>query len=801
MEAGALTTDSSGNGKTLTNNNSVAEGTGKFTGGADNGTATTKYLGIAEDLGIAGNGDLSISLWLKLNEEIGTSGLWVLATHRSTSGADRYFQIQYQDFAGIHKVMVVPSSASSISAPVALGTSNWHHIVATRSATTGYSQLYLDGAYIGRVANGAITAGQNISYIGSDGSNGTKGIFDDTAFFNKVLSADEVKELYEGRFIGEFMPRATQGLDSYTKLLLHGNGADASTVIVDETAKAVTVVGNAQLDTAQQKFGSGSILFDGTGDYLTLVDSADWAFGTGDFTIDLWARWNNAATGDFCGQRVDANNEWWFYWNPNAIAFYQISGGVTNITFNNAFVPTVNTWYHIAVVRSGNTWRMFVNGVQIGTDHTEADSMADMASVLYIGTQWNGASVNAFNGWIDEFRISKGIARWTANFTPPDREYRGGTKALYHCNDGLLLGDASPNNYSLTFRSLDQNYITGQDADANFRYNTANSEEAQGFTPAVSGQVTHVSLYLKKVASPTGNMYVQIQTNNAGVPSNTSLAQSNNLDVATLTTGYAWYTFTFATPTYVTAGTVYHIVCFASTTISTTNYIRIGYDASSSAYAGGQYCYRYNAAWTANATNDLLFQVFMDNAVYDNGSIGKGFKCVNTISQFSWIANANCADLNFVGSRTIGCWYTPTSLLGTGERLIAKDDDSAGYALFVAAGGQESFYVRGLNSIQVTGSTAMSAGNRYFIMGVYDRANGELRVYRNGARTAVVTGITGIPTNIAKDFCIGSYASTNGVPAAGAVPCNGIIDEAILEDTAWSDDEVADYYRYAKGRY
>ena len=64
----------------------------------------------------------------------------------------------------------------------------------------------------------------------------------------------------------------------------------------------------------------------------------------------------------------------------------------------------------------------------------------------------------------------------------------------------------------------DQSYESGQDADANFRYNTANSEQAQGFIPAVSGFITSVTLYLKKVGSPTGNIYAQIQSNNAGVP-------------------------------------------------------------------------------------------------------------------------------------------------------------------------------------------------------------------------------------------------------------------------------------------
>src|SRR3990167_8969973 len=111
--------------------------------------------------------------------------------------------------------------------------------------------------------------------------------------------------------------------DSYTKLLLHGDGSDASTTITDEIGKTVTAVGNAQLDTAQKKFGTASILLDGTGDYATVPDSDDWNFGAGDFTIDFWVRFNGVAESEaFCGQDQDATNHWYFAWD-----------GTTTLTF------------------------------------------------------------------------------------------------------------------------------------------------------------------------------------------------------------------------------------------------------------------------------------------------------------------------------------------------------------------------------------------------------------------------------------------------------------------------------------
>jgi len=221
------------------------------------------------------------------------------------------------------------------------------------------------------------------------------------------------------------------GIDTYTKLLLHCDGADASTTFTDSaTGKTVTVYGNAQIDTAQSKFGGASGLFDGTGDYLTTPDSSDFAFGTGDFTIDFWYRFN-AVPGTNTTQRIysqyNGGDNWVF------LSFQDISGSfyfrlesapsayTANIDVNKTTTVSTNTWYHFAVVRNGNNFMMFKDGTQIGTTVVDADSMFDSSQLLNIGSQ-NGSS-NFLNGWIDEFRVSKGIARWTTNFTPPVSPY------------------------------------------------------------------------------------------------------------------------------------------------------------------------------------------------------------------------------------------------------------------------------------------------------------------------------------------------------------------------------------------
>lgn len=212
-----------------------------------------------------------------------------------------------------------------------------------------------------------------------------------------------------------------------TKLLLHLNGSDASTSIVDsgQTGHSLSVAGNAQLDTAQKKFGTASLLLDGTGDWVTVPDHADWDFGTGEFTIDFWVRFASLVSSRaFYQQRVDDNNRVLIYWDFGAseLCLYAFSGGVTISNMVRSWSPSINTWYHVAVVRTGNTARMFIDGTQIGADFSLTGTMPDLEAGVSIGGRSSEGDLG-LNGWLDEFRIVKGEAKWTTNFTPPTSEY------------------------------------------------------------------------------------------------------------------------------------------------------------------------------------------------------------------------------------------------------------------------------------------------------------------------------------------------------------------------------------------
>jgi len=216
-------------------------------------------------------------------------------------------------------------------------------------------------------------------------------------------------------------------VDSYTKLLLHGNGTNGSQLIVDECGKTVTAVGNAQNSTSDSKFGTGSILFDGTGDGLTVPAGSDFDFGSGDFTIETWVKSNNynKAQGLFVWQADGTHRVRFSLSTENRIQL-NMNNGVKDTWYIANHSMTVGNWYHVALVRNGASMLLFVNGVlqtwsQI-EDAIAVDTVFPTPTVpIEIGNQ--NTLGYSLTGRLDEFRVSKGIARYTSNFTPATSEF------------------------------------------------------------------------------------------------------------------------------------------------------------------------------------------------------------------------------------------------------------------------------------------------------------------------------------------------------------------------------------------
>ena len=241
------------------------------------------------------------------------------------------------------------------------------------------------------------------------------------------------------------MASTSTTFDTDCVLMLHCNGADGSTTFTDssfQNTKTVTANGDAQIDTAISKFGGASGLYDQTGDYLSIPDSTDWDFGTGNFTIDFWVNFAQVVNSHgMMGQKVDASNLIRIGWD-NATSFeFIVAGSGISINVTKSWVPLITVWYHVAIIRgwggNANDFAVTIDGTQIGTTVTDTDSMPDLAASWMIGTNNHNSD---WNGSIDEIRIVKGTAVWTANFTAPSAEYNQAAATTAKINKLMLMG-------------------------------------------------------------------------------------------------------------------------------------------------------------------------------------------------------------------------------------------------------------------------------------------------------------------------------------------------------------------------
>jgi hypothetical protein len=189
-------------------------------------------------------------------------------------------------------------------------------------------------------------------------------------------------------------------------------------------SSSITCVGNAATSTTQVKFaGTKSIAFDGTGDWLSTSSSNLLTMGTGNFTIECWV-W-----------KTDTNHRGVWQIGSNAAGIdvnyasslgfgYQIgvwqiyaAGGATS---GPSFTLSSDTWYHTALVRNSGTTKLYINGTE---EISVSDTYNYTGTYMAIGGYYTTGYLH--NGYIQDLRVTKGLARYTANFTPPTAELEG----------------------------------------------------------------------------------------------------------------------------------------------------------------------------------------------------------------------------------------------------------------------------------------------------------------------------------------------------------------------------------------
>ena len=355
-----------------------------------------------------GTGDFTVDCWVMFNaitapgnfqgiicQYQNATNTWEVGFNCSTKKLEIYFTV-----GGVDKAFYQMTSGwSSVTTGV------WYHLVFERATTT--AKIFIDGV------------SQPLTEITAFGTNdvgdlagllhvGDNGLGD---YFNGYI--DEVK--------------ISNGIARHTS----------------DFTSPVQPYGRVYLSTAQKEFGTASGVFDGSGSYLSLADSADWNFGTGNFTIDGWVRFTTiGAIQVICGQYEDATNYWFVEIDAANKLQLKFVDGTTkgDYIMSSAWSGlAVDTWYHVAFVRSTTTAKIFIGGVSQTLTETTAFStndVGDIVSALFIGEQ---NSVGYFQGFIDELRISKGVARWTADFSVPTSAYAAisGTPSNWSLSGGI----------------------------------------------------------------------------------------------------------------------------------------------------------------------------------------------------------------------------------------------------------------------------------------------------------------------------------------------------------------------------
>jgi hypothetical protein len=208
-----------------------------------------------------------------------------------------------------------------------------------------------------------------------------------------------------------------------TKLLLPFDGANGATTTSDlsNSNHTVTFVGNAEISTAQSKFGGSSLSLDGSS-YLSIPTSSSWTVGSSDYSADMWIKTTDGVADLVSAFKQAAPNNGWLFGigfhtvTDGKLAFYNASSSY-ELFGGTAFVND-GEWHHVAFTKSGATLRLFVDGVLDATG-TITITSTNSGEAILIGRDNNASPSRHYSGYLDELRISQGIARWTAAFTPP----------------------------------------------------------------------------------------------------------------------------------------------------------------------------------------------------------------------------------------------------------------------------------------------------------------------------------------------------------------------------------------------
>ena len=354
-------------------------------------------------------GNFTIECWFYPTAALSTAtSLWIMAI-----GASNNFSL---NVGSTSTIVYLGSAGGSFTATGNTIQNSWNHLAVVRNGST--VTLYINGSAASGTGNTSATLGSSSTTFYLGGYNGgISGYVTDWRINNG-------QALYTTNFTPTTAPLTTTSQNSTAsnvKLLLNfTNGG-----IIDATGKNVLeTVGNAQISTTQSKFGGSSMYFDGTDDRLSIPSSPNLDFGSGDFTIECWAyntAWDVDQNQLFERGRFTVGKSYRGWMKATQIVLEVNLSGTATGTYTGltaTVTNNLNQWYHVAFVRSGSNFYIFRDGVQVATT-TSSASIFTTTEALAVGGAADGNNNIMMNGYIDDFRITKGVARYTTTFTPP----------------------------------------------------------------------------------------------------------------------------------------------------------------------------------------------------------------------------------------------------------------------------------------------------------------------------------------------------------------------------------------------
>ena len=436
---------------TANGNIQVSTAQSKFGGASILGDGTGDFIStpFKEDYDIARTNTWTVECWLRPNTVTGIYGIANCQVYGDSKGWTLYTNgtnVQFLDAASGYTNLVTSG--------VTLAVNTWYHIAVVRNGSN--LDIYVDG--ISRASTTSYTSKNTTTgplRIG-EGSAISSGLYLDPYSEFRTLNGymDEFRISNVARYTANFTPSASAFTnDANTVLLIHANDYNGSTTFVDDggqtiasrTAATLTANGNAQVSTAQSKFGGSSYLGDGSGDFISTPFRLDYDIArSNNFTVECWIRPNTPSSymGIVNNMTYNTTIGWGVYMASGQINFLDASQNYTNLV-TSGITFSANTWYHIALVRSGSNLNIYVDGVSRASINNYTSKNVTSGPLRIgevIDVQGGGyaqpSSGYQFNGYIDEFRISN-VARYTGTFTPSTSAFTNdaNTVLLIHAND------------------------------------------------------------------------------------------------------------------------------------------------------------------------------------------------------------------------------------------------------------------------------------------------------------------------------------------------------------------------------